>query len=78
MMNLIDDNKVNAMYNELDKAMEEISNKHKPNYFELIHVIYMMDTKLKQSNIEQYFMETVENFSKFIENKKREKDEDLT
>jgi hypothetical protein len=67
MMTLIDDNKVNS----------EITKKYKPNYFELIHVIYMMDTKLKQSNIEQFFVETVEKFSKFIENRKDASDEDL-
>ncbi len=65
------------MYKELDSAMEEISKKYHPNYFELIQILYMMDTKLKQSNIEQYFMETVEKFSKFIENQKDKKDEDL-
>lgn len=77
MMILIDDNKVNSMYNELDKALEEITKKYKPNYFELIQIIYMMDTKLKQSNIEQFFVETVEKFSKFIENRKDASDEDL-
>lgn len=73
-MTVIDDNKCNEMYDELDKAMELLSKKYHPNYFELIHVVYMMDSKLKQSNIEQYFMETVEKFSKFIENQKEQKD----
>ncbi len=65
------------MYNELDKAMEEISKKYHPNYFELIQIMYMMDTKLKQSNIEQYFMETVDKFSKWLESQKKKTDEDF-
>ncbi len=74
---MIDEEKINAMYNELDKAMEEISKKYHPNYFELIQIMYMMDTKLKQSNIEQYFMETVDKFSKWLESQKKKTDEDF-
>lgn len=73
---MIDDKKCNDMYDELDKVLELLTAKYHPNYFELIHVVYMMDSKLKQSNIEQYFMETVENFSKFIDATKK-KDSEL-
>lgn len=72
---MIDDSKVEAMYNDPDKALEKISQEYKPNYFELVIILYMMDTKLKQSKIEQYLVETAEKFTKYLESQKKEDDE---
>lgn len=59
---MIDDNKINIGYDLLDEAMEKIINKHKLNYFEVLTIIAMMDSKVKQNNISQYLIETVTRF----------------
>ena len=59
---MIDDNKVNIGFDELDLAMEKIVNIHKLNMFEVLTILAMMDMKVKQSNIDQYLLETVTRF----------------
>ena len=59
---MIDDNKVNIVFDELDRAMETIVNVHKLNMFEVLTILAMMDMKVKQSNIDQYLLETVTRF----------------
>ena len=59
---MIDDNKINIGFDELDTAMEKIINYHKLNMFEVLTILAMMDMKVKQSSIDQYLLETVTRF----------------
>ena len=63
---MIDDNKINIGFDELDSAMEKIVNIHKLNMFEVLTILAMMDMKVKQSNINQYLLETVTKFQKDV------------
>ena len=65
---MIDDNKINIGFDELDTAMEKIVNVHKLNMFEVLTILDMMDMKVKQSNINQYLLETVTKFQHDINN----------
>lgn len=65
---MIDDNKINIGFDELDTAMEKIVNTHKLNMFEVLTILAMMDMKVKQSNINQYLLETVTRFQKELNN----------
>ena len=65
---MIDDNKINIGFDELDSAMEKIVNVHKLNMFEVLTILAMMDMKVKQSNINQYLLETVSRFQHDINN----------
>lgn len=65
---MIDDNKINIGFDELDTAMEKIVNIHKLNMFEVLTILAMMDMKVKQSNINQYLLETVTRFQKDVNN----------
>jgi hypothetical protein len=70
---MISNDKIDAGFDILDSAMEKIVNEHKLNFFEIITILAMMDTKVKQNNINQYLLETV---TRFQEKMNRE-DEDL-
>ena len=58
MTNFINNDKVELGFNELDIAMEKIVNEHKLNFYEVLSILAMMDTKVKQNNISQYLLET--------------------
>jgi len=73
---IIDDDKCTEMLEKLDKFLEELTGEFHPNYYELIHILYMMDMKIKASNIEQYKRERLEEHSKVFDIKKTN-DEDL-
>ena len=66
MTNLIDNEKIDVGFNELDIAMEKIINEHKLNFYEVLSVLAMMDTKVKQNNISQYLLETVTKFQELL------------
>jgi len=66
MTNLIDNDKIEAGFNELDIAMEKIVNEHKLNFYEVLSILAMMDTKVKQNNISQYLLETVTKFQELL------------
>jgi hypothetical protein len=66
MTNLIDNEKIDVGFNELDIAMEKIINEHKLNFYEVLSVLAMMDTKVKQNNISQYLLETVTRFQELL------------
>ena len=66
MTNLIDNDKIDAGFNELDMAMEKIVNEHKLNFYEVLSILAMMDTKVKQNNISQYLLETVTRFQELL------------
>jgi len=51
------------MYDELDRFLENLVNTNKPNYFELITILEMMLTKIRQGNIDGYLIETVQRFT---------------
>ncbi len=66
MTNLIDNDKLETGFNELDIAMEKIVNEHKLNFYEVLSILAMMDTKVKQNNISQYLLETVTKFQELL------------
>ena len=66
MTNLINNDKVEVGFNELDMAMEKIVNEHKLNFYEILSILAMMDTKVKQNNISQYLLETVTKFQELL------------
>ena len=66
MTNLIDNEKIDVGFNELDMAMEKIVNAHKLNFYEALSILAMMDTKVKQNNISQYLLETVTRFQELL------------
>lgn len=66
MPNLIDNDKIDVGFNELDIAMEKIINEHKLNFYEVLSILAMMDTKVKQNNISQYLLETVTRFQELL------------
>ena len=66
MTNLINNDKIDAGFNELDIVMEKIVNEHKLNFYEVLSILAMMDTKVKQNNISQYLLETVTKFQELL------------
>jgi len=66
MTNLINNDRVEIGFNELDIAMEKIVNEHKLNFYEVLSILAMMDTKVKQNNISQYLLETVTKFQELL------------
>ncbi len=42
--------------------MAEVVNEHKLNFYEILTILAMMDSKIKQNNISQYLIETVTRF----------------
>jgi hypothetical protein len=72
MTNLIDNEKIDVGFNELDIAMEKIINEHKLNFYEVLSVLAMMDTKVKQNNISQYLLETVTRFQELLNKEDRD------
>tara|TARA_R110000782_G_scaffold190384_1_gene280272 strand:+ start:234 stop:458 length:225 start_codon:yes stop_codon:yes gene_type:complete len=66
MTNFINNDKVEVGFNELDMAMEKIVNEHKLNFYEVLSILAMMDTKVKQNNISQYLLETVTKFQELL------------
>ena len=66
MTNFINNDKIEVGFNELDMAMEKIVNEHKLNFYEVLSILAMMDTKVKQNNISQYLLETVTKFQEIL------------
>jgi len=66
MTNLINNDKIEVGFDELDTAMEKIVNEHKLNFYECLSILAMMDTKIKQNNISQYLLETVTKFQELL------------
>ena len=66
MTNFINNDNIELGFNELDKAMEKIVNEHKLNFYEILSILAMMDTKVKQNNISQYLLETVTKFQELL------------
>ena len=62
MPSIINNDKINVGFDILDEAMNNMINTHKLNFYEVLTVLAMMDTKVKQNNISQYLMETVTRF----------------
>ena len=62
MVDIINNDKINVGFDLLDSAMEKIVNEHKLNFYEILTILAMMDTKVKQNNITQYLLETVTRF----------------
>ena len=66
MTDLINNDRVEIGFNELDIAMEKIVNEHKLNFYEVLSILAMMDTKVKQNNISQYLLETVTKYQELL------------
>ena len=66
MTDLINNDRVEIGFNELDIAMEKIVNEHKLNFYEVLSILAMMDKKVKQNNISQYLLETVTKFQELL------------
>ena len=66
MTNFINNDKIELGFDELDIAMEKIVNEHKLNFYEVLSILAMMDTKVKQNNISQYLLETVTKFQELL------------
>lgn len=62
MMNIINNDKISIGFDIIDEAMSNMVNTHKLNFYEILTVLAMMDTKVKQNNISQYLIETVTRF----------------
>ena len=62
MTNMVDNDKINIGFDIIDKAMEKAVNTHKLNFYEILTILAMMDSKVKQNNITQYLLETVTRF----------------
>ena len=66
MTNLIDNEKIDVGFNELDMAMEKIVNEHKLNFYEILSILEIMATKVRHNNQSQYLMETVTRFQELL------------
>ena len=62
MPSITNNDKINVGFDILDEAMNNMINTHKLNFYEVLTVLAMMDTKVKQNNISQYLIETVTRF----------------
>jgi hypothetical protein len=62
MTNMVDNDKISIGFDIIDKAMEKAVNTHKLNFYEILTILAMMDSKVKQNNITQYLLETVTRF----------------
>jgi len=62
MVEITNNDRINIGFDLLDSAMEKIVNEHKLNFYEILTILAMMDTKVKQNNITQYLLETVTRF----------------
>jgi len=62
----ISNERLDKGFNELDIAMEKIINGHKLNFFEVLTILEMMSTKVRQNNIDQYLLETVTRFQEML------------
>ncbi len=62
MTNFINNDRISIGFDLIDDAMEKAVNEHKLNYYEILTIIAMMDSKVKQNNISQYLIETVTRF----------------
>jgi hypothetical protein len=66
MPSIINNDKINIGFDLIDEAMENMVNTHKLNFYEVLTVLAMMDTKVKQNNISQYLIETVTRFQEQV------------
>jgi hypothetical protein len=62
LTDLINNEKINLGFDIIDNAMAEVVNEHKLNFYEILTILAMMDSKIKQNNISQYLIETVTRF----------------
>jgi len=68
MVEITNNDRINIGFDLLDSAMEKIVNEHKLNFYEILTILAMMDTKVKQNNITQYLLETVTRFQEQTNN----------
>lgn len=58
--------RIDAGFDILDDALARAINDHKLNYYEILTITAMLDSKVKQNNISQYLLETVTRFQEKI------------
>tara|TARA_R110000851_G_scaffold190700_1_gene341419 strand:+ start:1339 stop:1560 length:222 start_codon:yes stop_codon:yes gene_type:complete len=61
-MNIVDNDKISTGFDVLDEAMEQIVNEYHLNFYEILTILAMMDSKVKQNNTTQFLLETVTRF----------------
>jgi hypothetical protein len=69
---IINNEKINIGFDLIDDAMAKVVNKHHLNFYEILTILAMMDSKVKQNNISQYLIETVTRFQQ--QSNKEDKD----
>ena len=72
MSEFINNDKISIGFDIIDEAISKIVNDHHLNFYEILTIIAMMDSKIKQNNITQYLLETV---TRFQEKSNREDEE---
>ena len=61
---MIDLEKVDNAYEAVDKKLGQVIEDLELNYFEIIHILAMLECKVKEQNISAYLLETVTRFAK--------------
>ncbi len=64
--NFVSNEKISSGFDILDEAMAKVVNDLHLNFYEILTILSMMDTKVKQNNISQYLIETVTRFQEQI------------
>ena len=62
MTEIVDNDKISIGFDVIDEAMEKVVNEHHLNFYEILTILAMMDSKIKQNNTTQYLLETVTRF----------------
>ena len=62
MTEIVNNDRITEGFDLLDSAMEKIVNEHHLNFYEILTILAMMDSKVKQNNTTQYLLETVTRF----------------
>jgi hypothetical protein len=63
MNEIVSNEKIDIGFDLLDDAMAKIINEHHLNFYEILTILAMMDSKVKQNNVSQYLIETVTRFA---------------
>ena len=62
MTEIVNNDRITEGFDLLASAMEKIVNEHHLNFYEILTILAMMDSKVKQNNTTQYLLETVTRF----------------
>ena len=68
----ISNERIDKGFDELDLSMEKIINEYKLNFFEVLTILEMMSTKVRNNNVSQYLLETVTKFQELLNKEDQE------